>query len=62
MFHKLDQLHLLDEAKLIIILTDGYFSSMLKSIAKDVPVLWVISQYGTGDNIKDSGWDNIIYL
>ena len=61
-FHKLDQLHLLDEAKLIIILTDGYFSSMLKSIAKDVPVLWVISQYGTGDNIKDSGWDNIIYL
>lgn len=61
-FLKLEQLQLLDQARLIIILTDGYFAEMPKSIANDVPVLWVVSQDGIDDNIKKSGWKDIIYL
>lgn len=61
-FRKLEQLNLLEEIKLLIILTDGYFYEISRSIVKDIPVLWVISPNGSDNSIKKSGWNDIIYL
>lgn len=59
-FKKLKELDKLDEAVLIIILTDGYFNSIPEELAEDVPVLWLVLDHGTTYCLEN--WEFVVKL
>lgn len=56
-FRKLEELDRLDEAKVIIILTDGYFPPIPEELAQGVPVLWFIIPEGQDTALTN--WDHV---